>query len=217
MSHSALVLQGQRFKVWKQLDILRVRTLRAYIYTAWQGWWRHITLLPSSLPPLINHDHMDYDKAAPHSNTNHHCVSFGECAEGNLQAEASIRGCSAVNSPWIIAVSVSASPQKEPYKHKPVFKAAVLSIAPESSITCGSFGECAEGNLHVEANIRGRGPGCSVSSPRISTVRGPGCSAVSSPRIITVSARKLPSKSQDSRPLSRSKLLSRAFLRLRLL
>jgi hypothetical protein len=35
-------------------------------------------------------------------------------------------------------VSVSASVQKETYKQKPVFKAEVLSIAPESSITCVS-------------------------------------------------------------------------------
>jgi hypothetical protein len=53
-------------------------------------------------------------------------------------------------------VSVPASAQKETYKQKPVFETAVLSVAPESSITCGSFGECAEGNLHVEANIRDR-------------------------------------------------------------
>jgi hypothetical protein len=63
-------------------------------------------------------------------------------------------------------VSVSASAQKETHKQKPVFQAAVevedealaavLSVAPESSITCGCLGESAEGNLHVEANIRDR-------------------------------------------------------------
>jgi hypothetical protein len=32
----------------------------------------------------------------------------------------------------------------------------VLSVAPESCITCGSFSECAEGNLRAKARIQGR-------------------------------------------------------------
>jgi hypothetical protein len=42
-------------------------------------------------------------------------------------------------------VSVSASVQKETYKQKPVFEAAVLSIAPESSTTCVSSASAQKG------------------------------------------------------------------------
>jgi hypothetical protein len=74
-------------------------------------------------------------------------------------------------------VSVSASAQKETHKQKPVFQAAVevedealaavLSVTPESSITCGSRRErrrklTRRSQYSRPPRGRGRGPGCST-------------------------------------------------------